>query len=128
MKQILAGLKSKGLSILCIVLVTLLTASYLSGKSVREELKGVSEKLVEHVQLNKRLSDQNLELAEEIRTRPTEYITITKEVDRNICNGVVQQELINSLPSTKKGAIDEKKQDVANIDDRLPTDLIKLLK
>lgn len=125
--NLIATLKSKGLSILAIVLATLLTFTYYTGKGDREELEQAQGKLLEHVQLNERLSKQNLELVEELRTKPIEYITITKDVTKEVCNGLVKQEAINNLP--KKEVKDEQTQQaVADIDDRLPTDLIKLLK
>jgi hypothetical protein len=128
MNLILATLKSKGLSILCIVLATLLTASYLSGKADRVKLTATQGKLLAHVQLNKRLSDQNLELAEEIKTKPAEYITITKEVSKEVCTGVVKQQLINAIPSKKGVNNGTTAQNTADIDDRLPDNLLKLLK
>lgn len=125
--NLIATLKSKGLSILVIVLATLLTFTFYTGKGDREQLEQAQGKLLEHVQLNERLSKQNLELVEEIRTKPIEYITITKDVTKEVCNGLVKQEAINNLP--KKEVKDEQTQQaVADIDDRLPTDLIKLLK
>lgn len=135
MNLILATLKSKGLSILCIVLATLLTISYLSGKADQAELIQVRGKLLEHVSLNERLSKQNLTLAEEVRTKPTQYIPIVKEVSKEVCNGVVRQQLINALPPTvSKKEIDNGNttqsttRNTANIDDQLPTSLIQLLK
>lgn len=125
MNPLITTLKSKVQTLLCIVLATLLTASYLTGKSDREVLRQVSDKLTEHVQLNSRLSEQNLSLALEIKNKPKEYITITKDVERQVCDGRVQQELIKSLPSRKE-SVDEK--NVADIDDHLPNDLLKLLK
>lgn len=122
----LAVVKSKLLSILCIVLLTTSGLVYWSGKTDRDELKDVREKLVQHVELNERLSRQNLELAEEIRTKPIEYITITKDVEKEVCEGRIAQNKINSLPSKRKEGVDEKV--TADIDDRLPVDLIKLLK
>lgn len=118
-------IKSKGYFILCIILATLLTASVVTSKVDRDDLKVSNQKLLEHVQLNKKLSEQNLELAKEIRDKPVEYITITKEVERKVCDGQVKQALINSLP--RKEVVNEK-QDVVDIDARLPDDLIKLLK
>lgn len=128
MTNILGILKSKLQMIVLIVLLTLLSASYLSGKSDREKLEGVSEKLLEHVKLNKSLSDQNLALAEEIKNKPKEYITIVKEVDKEVCNGIVKQQMINSLKSKKETVNETDVQNTADIDDRLPTDLIQLLK
>lgn len=129
MNLILTTLKSKGLSILCIVLATLLTASIISGKYDREARDTAQGKLLEHVTLNKRLSEQNLELANQIKNKPKEYIPIVKEVDKEVCNGVVKQQAINALLSSKKETVNEAtKQNTADIDDRLPTDLLKLLK
>jgi hypothetical protein len=100
----------------------------MSGKSDREELRVVSDKLVTHVRLNESLSEQNLLLLDEIKNKPVEYIKITKEVEKEICNGVVKQTLINELPSkpSKKDVINE--ETTADIDDRLPDNLLKLLK
>jgi hypothetical protein len=108
-----------------VILATLLTVSYLSHRGDDKELTALTEKLTEHVQLNNRLSEQNLALASELKTKPIEFITITKEVDKEVCNGIVKQNLINAIPS-KKGSINE--ETTADIDDKLPTDLLKLLK
>jgi hypothetical protein len=110
-------------------LATLLTASIISGKYDREARDTAQGKLLEHVTLNKRLSEQNLELANQIKNKPKEYIPIVKEVDKEVCNGVVKQQAINALLSSKKETVNEAtKQNTADIDDRLPTDLLKLLK
>lgn len=124
--NLIAAIKSKILSILCVVLFTALTTVYLSGSADRTELKDIRAKLVQHVELNESLSRQNLELAEEIRTKPTEYITITKEVEKEVCKGQVAQAMIKALPSKRKEGVNEKV--TADIDDRLPDDLLKLLK
>lgn len=122
----IATIKSKLLSILCVVLMTTSAMLYFSGQSDSEELKQVRDKLVHHVSLNESLSKQNLQLAEELKTKPVEYITITQDVEKEVCNGRVTQEKINSLPSKRKEGVNEKH--TADIDDRLPDDLIKLLK
>lgn len=118
-------LKSKAQTFLCIILATLLTVSYLSGKTDRKELEQVSGKLTEHVLLNQRLSEQNLSLAQEIKDKPKEYITITKAVEKEVCNGRVKQELIKAIPVKKDD--NNAKETTADIDDRLPADLVKLL-
>lgn len=123
--NLIATVKSKLLSILCIILFTTTGLVYWSGNNDRKELKEVSDKLVHHVELNETLSRQNLELAEEIRTKPIAYITITKEVESEICKGRVSETMINTLPSKRKEGVDEKV--TVDIDDRLPSDLIKLL-
>ena len=125
MKSILAAVKSKGLTIICIILFTLLTTTYLSDKHNREELTVAQSALIKHVGMNKRLSDENLALAKELRESPAKQIPIVKEVMVEICNGAIKEKLIESLPS-KKGNVNEEK--TADIDDRLPTDLIQLLK
>lgn len=119
-------IKSKVQTLLCIILATLLTVSYLGGRTDREELKQVSGKLTEHVLLNERLSEQNLSLAQELKSKPIEYITITKDVEKEVCNGRIKQELITALPSKKDDH--NAKTTTADIDDRLPNDLLKLLK
>ena len=121
----IAILKSKGLSLLCIVLATLLTVSYFSGKSTRNELDQTKEKLLMHVTLNKKLSDENVKFARELNEAPKQYIEVVKEVMRESCNGEVKQQLIDSL-KTQRETVDEK--NTADIDDKLPADLIKLLK
>lgn len=125
MKSLLATLKSKGLTILCIILLTLLTTTYLSDKHNREELVIAQEALIRHVDMNKRLSDENLALAKELRDAPDKQLPIVKEVMVEICNGAINGKLIESLPSKKEKVNEEK---TADIDDRLPTDLIQLLK
>ena len=128
--NLISTIKSKGLSILCVILATLLTVSILSYNSNKKELINVQSQLLKHVQLNERLSEQNLSLAEEIKNKPKEYITITKEADKKLCDGLLVQHSINSLPSkVKKEAVNENNvQNTADIDDRLPADLIQLLK
>lgn len=123
--KLLASLKSKGLLILCIVLGTLFVATYISGKDDRDELQQTRDKLLQHVTLNKSLSDENLRLTKEVKERPKEYIPLTKEMMSEVCKGSTKQELIKQLPSTKKEVVDDKT--TVDIDDRLPADLIKLL-
>lgn len=125
MNLILTTLKSKAQTAMCVILATLLVTCYLTHRGDSEELTRLSEKLTEHVQLNSRLSEQNLELAKEIKTKPAEYITLVKEVDREVCNGIVKQNLIDSIPS-ERGSGNEKT--TADVDDRLPSSLLKLLK
>lgn len=125
MNSILATLKSKGLAVLCVILFTLLTTTYFSEQNSKEELEVAQAALIRHVGMNKRLSDENLELAKQIKEAPAIQIPIVKEVMTEVCNGVVKENLISSLPS-KKGNVNEEK--TADIDDRLPANLIQLLK
>lgn len=129
MMNFLISLKSKALGILCIILITALTISVIEGNSNKTELTSLRTKYSDQVTMNERLSNQNLDLLDEIDKRPIEFINIVKEVQVEICNGRVQQELINALPSKKGNVNVEKDQaNTADIDDRLPDDLIRLLK
>lgn len=125
--SLLSAIKSKGLTILCIILITLLSTTYISLNNSNAKLKVSEDKLLQHVKLNKSLSDQNLSLLEEIKNKPKEFITVTKEVSKEVCNGLVKETLINSLP--KKGSVSNEpyETNTADIDDNLPTNLIKLL-
>lgn len=129
MINFLKSLKSKALGIICIILITALTISILEGNANKTELKSLRTKYSEQVNMNERLSNQNLDLLDEIEKRPIEFINIVKEVQVEICNGRIQQELINALPS-KKGNVNAEKDkgNTADIDDRLPDDLLRLLK
>lgn len=124
MKALLAAIKSKGLTILCIILLTLLTTTYLSDQESRKELTKAQAALIKHVELNRRLSDENLQLAKDLEAS-SKQIPVVKNVMTEVCNGVVKEKLIESLPSRKEKVNEEKTVD---IDDRLPTDLIQLLK
>lgn len=118
-------LKSNLKNILCIVLATLLTVSYVTGKSDRTALDMANKKLTEHVQLNERLSSQNRDMAQELKDKPVAYIEVVKEVQTEICNGKIKQAAIEALPSKKKEVGNV--QTTVDIDDRLPDDLIRLL-
>lgn len=129
MMNFLINLKSKAIGIICIILITALTISVIEGRSNKTELTELRTKYSDQLTLNERLSNQNLDLLDEIDKRPIEFINIVKEVQVEICNGRVQQELINALPSNK-GAVnaEQDKANTADIDDRLPDDLLRLLK
>lgn len=126
--NILTSVKNKALGIFCIVLITALGITYIDGRNDRSELINLRTKYSDQVSLNERLSDQNLALVEEVEKRPTKLIEVVQEVQVEICNGRIQQELINTLPS-KKGSVNaETQSNTADIDDRLPDDLLRLLK
>lgn len=125
MNSLLATIKSKGLAIICVILLTLLTTTYFSDKESRKELITAQSALIKHVGLNKRLSDENLALAKELKEASSKQLPIVKEIMVEICNGAINEKLIESLPSQKE-KVNEKR--TADIDDRLPTDLIQLLK
>lgn len=124
--SLLMTIKSKAALVICIILSTLLTASYISGRSDRAELIEVRESLTTNVALNKRLSDENLKFAKELNEAPKEYIKIVKEVMNETCNGEVKQTLIESMATQRENNVNEKV--TADIDDNLPPNLILMLK
>lgn len=114
----------KTLWILIIVLTSMLAMTYIDARDKEQQIKQLNDIATKSVEQNKRLSYQNKQLAEEIKNKPVEYITITKDVSKELCNGKVIDSQIRNLPS---GGGDEKTR-TAGIDDRLPDDLIQLLK
>lgn len=124
MKNLIASLTSKIWIIACIVLTTMLTVSEFDNRDLKRKLTA-SESIVNTLSVANETNTTTInELRKELETKPAQVITITKEVEKEICNGKVKQEAINSLPS-KKEVKNEK--DVADIDDRLPPELIRLL-
>jgi hypothetical protein len=91
----------------------------------RTTLVKVSNELLTQTQLNQRLISENTKLLDEIKTMPEKQIEIVKQVDKEICNGVVKVESIKNLPTKR---VDNDEAHTADIDDRLPDDLIRLLK
>lgn len=126
--NLLSAIKSKALSVLCIILITALTISFVTGVSDRNELSELRVKVVNHAALNEKLSAQNIELLKEIKNKPVEYVTITKEVDSQVCDGTVSLALINAIKSTKEQDHETDEINTVDIDAKLPTDLIQLLK
>lgn len=110
-----------------LVLVTLLTVSHISNQNKAEQINDLTLIADRAVTQNTRLSDQLNELRVEIETRPTKLIETTKEVMVEICKGKVTIADINALPS-KREVKNETEAPVADIDDRLPDELIQLLK
>lgn len=123
--NIITYVKGKLTTIIIVSLVVLLSVSYVSGKMDRTSLVKVSNELLTQTQLNQRLISENTKLLDELKTMPEKQIEIVKQVDREICNGVVKVEAINNLPTKR---VDNNETHTADIDDRLPDDLIKLLK
>jgi len=122
-------IKTKALSVFCVMLLTALAISFVAGYKDREELNDLRGKVVIQLDVNKRLSDQNIDLLKEIKNKPVEYITVTKEVESQVCDGTVGLALINAIQSTKKEQANEAAEsNTADIDAKLPTNLIKLLK
>lgn len=122
-------IKTKALSVICVMLITALAISFVAGASDRSELTDLRTKVVTQLDVNKKLSDQNIALLDEIKKKPVEYITITKEVEGEVCNGTVGLALINAIQSTRKEQANEAAEsNTADIDAKLPANLIKLLK
>lgn len=126
--KILAGLKDKFLYVALVALSTLLLAVYFDRGGVIEERDGLKQSLAERMIVNERLVSENKHLLEQLKTAPKEAVVITKEVMKEVCTAQVKSEAIKAIPSNKKDGQNEANQDrTADIDDRLPAELIRLL-
>lgn len=121
-------IKTKALSAFCIILITALAISFYEGRQDRVELGDLRTKVVQQLDTNKKLSEENIQLLKEIKNKPTEYITITKEVDNQVCEGNVSLALIGAIKSKKDSANEANESNTTDIDAKLPSNLIKLLK
>lgn len=123
--NVIGTLKAKALSILLVILLTMLVALKVDYNDKVVKLESATSSLVKTTDANKRLSDENIKLIEELKTKPKETLKIVKEVQKELCNIPAKVEAIKSLPSKKKEVTNE--EDVADIDARLPDDLLRLL-
>lgn len=123
--NLLAKLGNNAAIIICIILTTILLVKLVEIKDLDEKLVVANRKAAEYSSLSLSLTKRVNTLAKELEETPERVITLTKEVQTEVCNGKLKQEAIKNLPS-KKEVVNEK--DVADIDDRIPSDLIKLLK
>lgn len=114
-----------------IVLSTLLTVSHIEVRDKRDQVSQLTQLADRSIEQNKRLSDQLKDLQYELDTRPAKQIEVVKKVMIEMCEGKVLEAKINSIPSKREVKnVDQQTPDqkpVADIDDRLPDDLLKLL-
>lgn len=126
------AIKIKVLKVVSIIAVTaLLICSYtISNQS--DIIAGQTEELASLNTLMEVQRESINSLKEDLDTKPKEYIKIVKEVDKRLCEGVVLGKEILDLPITskKKGALVleiDTENGTADIDDKLPANIIQLL-
>lgn len=125
-------MSAKALTVVFAVLMTLLASSlvlnYYTYKAYDNAIVEVNKLALINVSLNQAISS----LQEEVTKRPTEYITITREVEGELCKGKAAIDKVMGLPNTvsskeKGGNTDVSAKVYVDIDAELPADLIRLL-
>lgn len=120
------------LMIVLTAMMTLLASSlvlnYYTYKAYDNAIVEVNKLALINVSLNKAISS----LQEEVTKRPTEYITITREVEGELCKGKAAIDKVLNLPNTvsskeKGGNTDVSTKVYVDIDAELPADLVRLL-
>lgn len=122
--NVMDTIKANVFKFLCVILLTLLVALKVDYDDKVDKLESATSSLTIHEQANKRLSEENKRLVDDLEKKPKEVIKIVREVEKELCTIPIKQEAIKNLKSRKE-VTDEK--DTADIDDRLPADLIRLL-
>lgn len=123
LNTLLGKITNKVLYAVILVLATLLTTLYIVNGNLETSLTNTRDRERELTQVNDRLNKTISSLSHELETKPVEYITITKEVANEVCEGKVLYDAIMNLPAGKE-AVSEK----VDIDAKLPADLLRVLK
>lgn len=110
------------------LLASSLVLNYYTYKAYDNAIVEVNKLALINVSLNQAISS----LQEEVTKRPTEYITIAREVESELCKGkaAVDKVLTLAIPvkSTKeKGGTGDETKVYVDIDAELPADLVRLL-
>lgn len=125
-------MSGKALTVVFAALMTLLASSlvlnYYTYKAYDNAIVEVNKLALINVSLNQAISS----LQDEVTKRPTEYITITREVEGELCKGKAAIDKVLNLPNTvsskeKGGNTDVSTKVYVNIDAELPADLVRLL-
>ena len=125
-------MSGKALTVVFAALMTLLASSlvlnYYTYKAYDNAIVEVNKLALINVSLNQAISS----LQEEVTKRPTEYITITREVESELCKGKAAVDKVltftNPVKSTKeKGGTGDETKVYVDIDAELPPDLLRLL-
>lgn len=125
-------MSGKALTVVFAALMTLLASSlvlnYYTYKAYDNAIVEVNKLALINVSLNQAISS----LQDEVTKRPTEYITITREVEGELCKGKVATDKVMNLPNTvsskeKGGNTDVSTKVYVDIDAELPADLVRLL-
>lgn len=110
-----------------IVLSTLLTVSTIDNRAKTTQITELTLLADRSVEQNKRMNLEIVDLKKKLETEPSKQIEIAKEVMVEICKGGVTKSKIESLPSKREVTHEAIPTNTADIDDRLPADLIRLL-
>ena len=125
-------MSGKALTVVFAALMTLLASSlvlnYYTYKAYDNAIVEVNKLALINVSLNQAISS----LQDEVTKRPTEYITITREVEESLCKGKAAIDKVLNLPNIvsskeKGGNTDVSTKVYVNIDAELPADLVRLL-
>lgn len=126
-------MSGKALTVVFAALMTLLASSlvlnYYTYKAYDNAIVEVNKLALINVSLNQAISS----LQDEVTKRPTEYITITREVEGELCKGKAAIDKVLYLPNTvtsskeKGGNTDVSTKVYVDIDAELPADLVRLL-
>lgn len=125
-------MSGKALTVVFAALMTLLASSlvlnYYTYKAYDNAIVEVNKLALINVSLNQAISS----LQDEVTKRPTEYITITREVEGELCKGKAAIDKVLNLPNTvsskeKGGNTDVSTKVYVDIDAELPADLVRLL-
>lgn len=126
-------MSGKALTVVFAALMTLLASSlvlnYYTYKAYDNAIVEVNKLALINVSLNQAISS----LQDEVTKRPTEYITITREVEGELCKGKAAIDKVLDLPNTVTSSKEKgRNTDVStkvyvDIDAELPADLVRLL-
>ena len=125
-------MSGKALTVVFAALMTLLASSlvlnYYTNEAYKEAIVEVNKLALINVSLNQAISS----LQDEVTKRPKEYITITREVEGELCKGKAAIDKVLDLPNTvsskeKGGNTDVSTKVYVDIDAELPADLVRLL-
>lgn len=123
------AIKVKALSVITIVLLTL---SLMGGLVVYNQHRHIQDNDREIASLNslKSIQDETIKnLRADLESKPKQYIKVVREVDKTLCDTKTTADKVLSL-GNKKEIVDEtvSEKGAVDIDGRLPSDLIQLLK
>lgn len=126
MKVVLDWIKGKLSGFAIVVLATMLILSTLERDKLQSELIPLRTNYASELARVDRVTKENENLRTQLETRPTQYITVQKDICTKQINGAVAEERIKLAPTTKKQeSADEKAY--ADIDAPFDPEFLRLL-
>lgn len=130
--MIVDAVKSKVLGYVSVIFITALVMCGFAINSQHKENKLLTEQLASLGTLKDLQAETIESLRRDLEEKPKQVITITKEVQSEVCKGITEVDRIMNLPSKVKSNRElvhetATQTGTVDIDDRLPDDLIKLL-